>query len=335
MKGRARFALIAVVVVVLAAVVWHWTVLDKEHANHAIKGSGIIEVTEVDVAFEVPGTIAERLVDEGAWRDKGEPIARLDEREYRLQVDRATAARTAADARYRMVLKGPRGQEIDQAVAALEAAESALDTQQREFQRLHALYDQHVVSREEFDRVSTALADARAARDRARAHLDMLKEGSRAEEIEEARARLHEAEKGLELAELNLARCHLFAPIAGRVLSKNREVGETVPAGASIVTLGDLSRPWLNVYIGERDLGKVALGMKASVTVDSFPSQPFMGTVAFVSEKAEFTPKNIQTQDERVKLVYRIKIELQNRGQALKPGMPADAVLPLDHEPIE
>src|SRR5262249_30682353 len=179
---------------------------------------------------------------------------------------------------------------------------------------------------------NTAYADARANRDRARAVLDMLKEGSRTEEVEEARARLHEAEKALELAELNLARCRLFAPIAGRVLSKNREVGETVPAGASIVTLGDLSRPWLNVYIGERDLGKVALGMKAFVTVDSFPTQPFAGKVSFVSEKAEFTPKNIQTPDERVKLVYRVKIELENRGQALKPGMPADACPQLNHD---
>src|ERR1043166_6064364 len=159
----------------------------------------------------------------------------------------------------------------------------------------------------------------------------MLKEGSRAEEVAEGRARLHEAEKALELAELNLARCQLFAPIAGRVLSKNREVGETVPAGASIVTLGDLTRPWLNLYIGERDLGKVALGMKAFVTVDSFPTRPFNGKVAFIAEKAEFTPKNIQTQDERVKLVYRVKIDLENREQALKAGMPADAVLPLDH----
>ncbi|MGH7743013.1 MAG: HlyD family secretion protein, partial [Candidatus Eiseniibacteriota bacterium] len=101
--------------------------------------------------------------------------------------------------------------------------------------------------------------------------------------------------------------------------------------GASIVTVGDLSRPWLNLYIGERDLGKVSLGMKADVTVDSFPTEPFPGKVTFISDKAEFTPKNIQTQDERVKLVYRIKIEAENRGQALKPGMPADGTIPLNH----
>jgi HlyD family secretion protein len=179
------------------------------------------------------------------------------------------------------------------------------------------------------------LAAAQADRDKTQAQVAMLKEGSRAEEVEEARARLREAEKGLALAELNQSRCQLFAPMAGRVLSKNREAGETVPAGASIVTMGDLTRPWLNVYIGERDLGRVYLGMKADVTVDSFPTQPFPGKVTFISEKAEFTPKNIQTQDERVKLVYRAKVELENRDQALKAGMPADAVLRLNHDSKE
>lgn len=328
---QRRIGILVVVVIVAAVAWWRWTAV-KLNANHAIKGSGIIEVTEVDVAFEVPGTIAERYVDEGALLDKGEPIARLDDKEYRLQVDRATAGKAAAEARYQMLLKGPRGQELDQGLAAAEAADSDFETQQREYERAKSLFDRNVVSRSEFDKVSSAFADARSRRDRAHAQLDMLKEGSRAEEIEEGRARLREADKSLALAELNLARCQLFAPVAGRVLSKNREAGETVPAGASIVTLGDLDRPWLNLYIGERDLGKVSLGMKAEVTVDSFPTEPFPGKITFISDKAEFTPKNIQTQDERVKLVYRIKIEVANRNQALKPGMPADGMIPLDHQ---
>ncbi len=328
---QRRIGLVLIVVAAAgAAWWWHWTAA-RRASDHAIRGSGIIEVTEVDVAFEVPGTIKERFVQEGALMDKGEPIARLDDREYRLQVDRAKAAHAAAEARYQLLVKGPRGQEIDQALAAAEAADTALATEQREFDRLKALHEAHVVSQSEFDAINNRLTAAVAARDRTHAQLAMLKEGFRTEEVEEGRARLREAEKGLELAELNLSRCQLFAPIAGRVLSKNREVGETVPAGASIVTLGDLTRPWLNLYVGERDLGKVGLGMKAYVTVDSFPSQPFSGNVTFIAEKAEFTPKNIQTPDERVKLVYRVKIELENRDQALKPGMPADAVLPLDH----
>ena len=329
--SRRRGIVLAVAMVAALVAWWRWVAVNEE-ANRAIRGSGIIEVTEVDVAFEVPGTIAERYVDEGALLDKGEPVARLDDKEYRLQVERATAAKSAAEARYRLLLKGPRGQEVDQALAAVEAADSTYDTQQHEFERAKALYERNVVSRSEFDKVSSAFSDARANRDRTHAQLGMLKEGYRTEEVEEGRARLREAEKTLELAELNLSRCQLFTPLAGRVLSKNREAGETVPAGASIVTLGDLTRPWLNLYIGERDLGKVSLGMKADVTVDSFPTQPFPGKVTFISDKAEFTPKNIQTPDERVKLVYRIKIEVENRNQVLKPGVPADGVIALNHD---
>jgi len=307
---------------------WRWFSTHQD-ANHAIRGSGIIEVTEVDVAFEVAGTISERNVDEGAMVDKGEPIARLHEREYQLQFERAYAAKAAAAARAEMVLKGPRGQDIHRAVAALDATEAELDMQQHELRRLEALFDSKVLSKAELDRVRAAVAVVQAARDQAHAQLDMLREGSRAEEIREAHNRLQEAEKVVELAQLNLERCRLFAPIEGRVLVKSREAGESVAPGTPIVTIGDLSRPWLNLYIGERDLGRVALGMKAQVTIDSFPTQPFDGRVTFISEKSEFTPKNIQTQDERVKLVYRVKIELDNRDQALKPGMPADAVIPL------
>jgi HlyD family secretion protein len=329
---QRRIGIVLVLALAVAAIAWwQWTVV-RDGNTHAIKGSGIIEITEVDVAFEVPGTIVERYVEEGGLLDKGEPIARLDDREYQLWVERATAAKAAAEARYQLLLKGARGQDIDQALAAVEAAEADVDMLQREFQRVKALHDSQVVSQDEFDRISNTLTAAHKVRDRARAQLSMLKEGFRTEEIEQGRAQWHETEKALALAELNLSRCKRFAPIAGRVLSKNREAGETVPAGASIVTLGDLTRPWLNLYIGERDLGRVALGMKAEVTVDSFPTRPFSGKVSFISEKAEFTPKNIQTQDERVKLVYRIKIELENRDQALKAGMPADAVIPLDHD---
>ncbi|MBI4517877.1 MAG: efflux RND transporter periplasmic adaptor subunit [Deltaproteobacteria bacterium] len=330
---RSRVGVLLVVLLLAAgAGLWRWYAVNE--LNHAaIRGSGIIEVTQVDVAFEVPGRMLERVVDEGVMLDKGEPVARLDEREYRLLVDRAGAARAAADARYRLLLKGARAQDVDQALAALESAGSTLKLQQREHERVAKLHAGGVVSQAEYDRIALALANAQAAHDRARAQLELLREGFRTEEIEEGRARLQVAEKEIELAELNLARCQLYAPAAGRVLSKSREPGEMVQPGTPIVTLGDLSRPWVNVYVGERDLGKVWLGMPAQVSVDSFPGQPFAGKVTFISERAEFTPKNIQTPDERVKLVYRVKVEVEAREQALKPGMPADAVLPLAPPP--
>lgn len=329
----ARRGLLVTAVVALAGVgvgVWRWEAR-RPGGVPAIRGSGIIEVTQVDVAFEVPGRIAERFVDEGAVLDRGEPVARLDDREYRLHVDRARAALAAAEARYRLLLAGARARDVDQALAALEAAESDLVLQRREHQRIAALFGTGVVSRAEFERVETALQRAQAARDRAAAALQLLREGFRTEEIEEGRARLQEARAALALAELNLARCEVFAPVAGHVLSKSREPGEMVQPGTPVVTIGDLSRPWVNLYVGERDLGKVRLGMRGQVTVDAYPDRPFPGTVTFVADRAEFTPKNIQTPDERVKLVYRIKLEVDAGGETiLKPGMPADAVLPLD-----
>jgi HlyD family secretion protein len=329
MRRAAVAGGVLALLVVAALAAWRWYTV-SELGPSAIRGSGIIEVTQVDVAFEVPGRMVERYVDEGAMLDKREPVARLDDREYRLQVERAAAAKAVAEARHRLVLKGSRAQEVDQALAAFEAAESERRLQRREHDRIARLFAEGVVSQGDKDRAETLLAGAEAAHDRTRAQLDLLREGFRTEEIEQARAALQLAGKELELAELNLARCQLFAPAAGRVLSKSREAGEMVQAGTPIITLGDLSRPWVNVYVGERDLGKVTLGMPAYVTVDSFPDQPFPGRVTFVSDRAEFTPKNIQTPDERVKLVYRVKVEVQTRDEALKPGMPADAVLSLD-----
>jgi HlyD family secretion protein len=302
----------------------------RERAASGIRGSGIIEVTQVDVAFEVRGRMIERAVDEGAMVDKGEPVGRLDDREYRLKAASARAAKDAADARYRMMMKGSREQEVGRALAAREAADAALAMQTREYDRIAKLHAEGIVAQTDVDRLKNLLAAAQAQHDQAVQQLDQLREGFRIEEIESARADLQRANADLDLAELDLARCQLFAPAAGRVLSKSREPGEMVEPGTPIVTLGDLSRPWVNVYVGERDLGKVRLGMAAQVTVDSFPDQPFPGKVTFIAERAEFTPKNIQTPDERVKLVYRVKVEVETRDEALKPGMPADTVIPLD-----
>ena len=329
MRTRFIIAAILILVAIVGLSAWRWYT-NAERERTAIRGSGIIEVTQVDAAFEVAGRMVERLVDEGAMVDGGEPIARLDEREYQLQVDRAVAAHSAAEAHYKMMLRGMRDQEVDQALAGLESAESTLHLNQLEYERIAKLAGGGIVSQNELDQAAANLTNARKARERAAAQLDLLREGFRTEEIEEARARVAQAQADQALAELNLSRCKLYAPLAGRVLSKSREPGETVQAGTPIVTIGDLSRPWVNLYVGERDLGRVRLGMKAQVTVDAFPNAPFPGTVTFVADRAEFTPKNIQTPDERVKLVYRVKVEVETRDGALKPGMPADTVLPLD-----
>ncbi len=226
----------ALVVVALAAALFfggRWW-MAHERAATAIRGSGIIEVTQVDVAFEVAGRMVERSVDEGVMVDKGEPVGRLDDREYRLRVARAAAAKQGTEAHYRMMTKGAREQDVDRALAAHEGAEAELAMQTREQSRIARLHAEGIVSQGERDRLDNLLASARAARDQTAAQLAQLREGFRTEEIEGARAELQRATADLDLAELDLARCQLFAPAAGRVLSKSREPGEMVQPGTPI-----------------------------------------------------------------------------------------------------
>jgi HlyD family secretion protein len=179
------------------------------------------------------------------------------------------------------------------------------------------------------------LADAAWKTSQARVHeveqrLALLRKGPRAEQIEQARARLEQARQGLTLAETRLGYATLTAPFAGFILAKHIEPGEYVSPGTPVVTLGDLEHPWLRAYINETDLGRVKVGQRVVVTTDTYPDRRYEGRVSFLAAEAEFTPKNVQTRQERVKLVYRVKVDLANPHQELKPGMPADADIEVD-----
>ncbi len=152
-----------------------------------------------------------------------------------------------------------------------------------------------------------------------------MKAGPRREDIDQGRARLAQAQAALAAAETQLSYAAVYSPLRGVVLSKNIEPGEYVAPGTAVVTIGDMTNIWLRAYIEESDLGPVKVGQRAWVTADAWPGQRFEGRVSFISQEAEFTPKNVQTQKERVKLVYRIKIDITNVDMKLKPGMPADA----------
>ena len=167
---------------------------------------------------------------------------------------------------------------------------------------------------------SSDLEAARQARERAA----LVKAGPRKETIAQARARALQAAQAAEVARTRLSYAELRSPLKGVVLSKNAEPGEFVAAGTPVITVGDLSKVWLRGYIPETALGRVKLGQKVRVRTDTYPDKEYEGTVSFISDKAEFTPKNIETAEERVKLVYRIKVDIPNPAQELKPGMPAD-----------
>ena len=248
---------------------------------------------------------------------------------------------------------GSRPQEIAAAVAAVGVADAERKRAEADLRRVEKLFKSKDKSAEEFDTAQSLkqmavekhrqaieqmklikegprtgmIAQARAALAEAKAHYDMVKAGPRKEDIEQGRARLEQARVALRLCETQLSYATIVSPLTGVVLSKNIESGEYVAPGTAVVTVGDLVNVWLRAYIAEADLGMVKVDQRAWVTTDTYPGKKYQGRVSFISSEAEFTPKNVQTPKERVKLVYRIKIDIVNPKMELKPGMPADAVI--------
>ena len=315
-------ALAALLVVVLAYLyARRWSNRNPD----LIRVSGNIEVTEAEVSFKIPGRVQERFVTEGEKVAAGQIVARLESADLAQDVALRKAELQAAEAALAELQAGSRPQEIAVAEATVAAAKAEADNAKLEYDRQANLYKGGAVALREYD-AATRLSDVARARLReAEERLKLVKEGPRQETIEQARARVKQAEAALELAETRLRYATLASPLSGVVLSKNIEPGEYVAPGTPIITVGDLVNVWLRAYISETDCGRVKLGQPVDVKTDSYPGKVYEGRVSFIASDAEFTPKNVQTEKERVKLVYRAKIDIVNPDMELKPGMPADA----------
>ena len=276
------------------------------------------------------------------------------------EIAQAQAAVENAQARLQQLLEGSRPQEIQFAKAGVDQAMAEREKKKADMDRAQKLYQNNYISAQDWDAAKTAYDTAAANYKKAQENYALVVEGPRKEEIAVARAQLEQSQAALRLArthriqvdvlkrELATARLqvkeaasalgviqtqieysNLYAPTSGVVLIKNAEPGEFVVPGGAVVTLGQIEKPWLKAFINESDLGRVKLGQKVSVTTDTYPGKEYPGKVTFISSEAEFTPKNVQTAKERVKLVYRIKVGLENPQNELKPGMPADAQIHL------
>lgn len=319
--------IIGLLLVLLAVIVLYLRRAPEQGEEGVLRISGNIELTEVQVSFKVPGRLQARLVDEGALVKRGEVIARLEDVELRDAAQMAQAEADAAAASLAELEAGSRREEIAQGEALLARAEAEAARVATDYQRQQNLYAREVIPKRELDASRAAHEQARATvRERQQA-LQLLRKGARSERIDEARARHRGALARLSTAKERESYATLVAPISGVILSKSVEPGEQVAAGTPVVTIGDMEQCWLKGFIPETELGRVKLGQRARVTTDSYPNKFFEGKVSFISSEAEFTPKSVQTEKERVKLVYRIKISLSNPGMELKPGMPADAVI--------
>jgi HlyD family secretion protein len=255
---------------------------------------------------------------------------------------------------------GSRKEEIQQADSSVTESRAQLDLAKADWDRAQTLYKDTDISTSQFDQARTKYSAAQAVLAQAQQRAALVKEGPRKEEIAGGRAQLARAQAALRTAEANridlrrkqeelverradidraraqvgiteaqLNDATIASPIEGVVLVKSAEPGEVIAAGTTIVRIGDVDHPWLRAYVGETDLGRVRLGTAVNLTTDSYPGKVYHGTVSFIASEAEFTPKQIQTKEERVKLVYRIKVDVENSSHELKNNMPVDAEIPL------
>jgi membrane fusion protein YbhG len=278
-------------------------------------------------------------------------LAELEAGSRPEEIAEAQAAARQAESRLQELEAGSRPQEVAAAEAAYQSAHADARRLADDFNRYSGLYKKQLVSTQQYEAARTASEMATARELQAKEQLDLLKEGPRKEEIAQARdayaqaeqryalvkkgprredieqagARLDQARQSLALAETRLGYATLASPMSGVVLSKSTEAGEYVSAGTPIVTVANLANVWLRAYVNETDLGRVKLGQPVRVTTDTYPGKTYDGRVSFISSQAEFTPKSVQTEKVRVKLVYRIKVDIENPQMELKPGMPADA----------
>ncbi len=309
----------------LAAILVSISVAACSRSAHdgGVVASGHIEAIDVRVAAKVRGRLLQRPVDEGDAVKAGQLLGALDTVDAELSLREAVAQRDQADAVYRLRVAGSRREDIAELAARVEGVQADLAGAEKELKRQDTLVAEGVTTVKTRD-------DALARRDVLTGQLESAKQalarakaGSRDQEIDAARATRDAMEARIAQLRQQIADATVVSPIDGIVTEKISEPGELLAAGAPILVITDLGRPWLTVYVAEPDLGKIRLGAPAEVVTDG--GEKRQGKVSFIASTAEFTPRNVQTRDERVKLVYRVKIALDNADGLFKPGMPAEA----------
>jgi HlyD family secretion protein len=309
--------------------------------TNRVRVSGHVEADDVQLAPEVGGRILELKVNEGDRVAAGDLIAKLDTRDTDLALARARAEREQADAQLRLLVAGTRPEDIKQAHAQAEAAaadvaaaDAELRNAQADLDRFESLLQANAGSVKARDdalvRRDVARQRLAATREREKATRETaarVKAGARREEIDAARARLAAVDAQIATLDKALGDATVTAPVGGVVTQKLVNVGELVAPRTPLVVVTDLDHAWGEVFVDEPDVPRLTIGQKATLFTDA-GGAGLPGTVTYISPRAEFTPRNVQTAEERSKLVYRIKVTADNSRGVLKPGMPIEAEIP-------
>ncbi len=317
------------IIILLLAGLGLWEVINRFGSRRTVELRlyGNVDIREVNLGFRVAGRVAEVLRDEGDAVKSAEVLARLDDDPYRREVAQARAQVESARARVQLVEAGNRPQEIAEARAVVREREATAANAERLYKRQEELFATKAISSQERDDAEAKYREAEARLKSGQEQLNLLEAGFRVEDIAQAKAELSRAEAALAVSELHLQDTVLKAPADGVVLTRAQEPGAILQAGTTILTVS-LQRPvWVRAYINEPDLGRIHPGMKVKVHTDTRPDKPYAGQIGYISPRAEFTPKNVETTQLRTSLVYRLRIVVEDADEGLRQGMPVTVTL--------
>ena len=295
-----------------------------------VDGTGTIEAREVDLAAKQSGTLVRVEVEEGDAVRADQVVAKTDDEIPQRRLLQAEAAHSQARAQLELLQAGAHPKDIESAEARLSQAKEQFELARKEWDRIQTLYAENSVTKKQYDSGLAAYRSRKAQFEGARAALEKLQNLPRPQEISSAQAAVKQAEQQAAIARRQVQDCVIRTPIEGIVSELYYEVGEVVPAGRTVATIRTVDQVYVTVYVPEPLLSRIQIGRSAEVYVDGRPDTAFSGRISHISQEAEFTPKNVQTKEQRVKLVYAVKLDVRNRDGILKPGMPADVNLLLN-----
>jgi len=323
MKQKLRPLVILVILGAIGGGIWFWQSKRDTASDNELLLYGNVDIRQVELAFNDSERVADLLAEEGDRLKKGQLLAKLETERFELAVARADAQVKNQEQVVARLEAGTRPEEIRKAKADVAAGEAALDDAERTYKRISVLVPQKAASVQNLDDARAAVNSARARLNALNAVLDLAIAGPRKEDIAAAKALLQRYEAELALARRDLKNALLYAPTDGIVQNRILEIGDMASPQKPVYTVAFTNPLWVRAYVSEPDLGKIREGMKATVTTDSFPNKQYEGRIGFISPTAEFTPKPVETTQVRTKLVYQVRVFVENPNDELRLGMPA------------
>lgn len=324
-KHRIGIVIVTLCLVTAGAALlfYSWT----RPAKGTLKLHGNVDIRQVELGFRVSGRIQTMHFEEGDFVQKGALLAELDKVPFQNDFDNQKAMLEQAQANFAKFKAGNRPEEIRQAQSLVKEKEAAFENAQINLKRQQDLVKRGLASQQAFDDASTQMKEGQAQLKTAEEGLTLATQGFRIEDIAAAKAALDAASAKLSIAKTNLEDTDLLAPEPGTILTRIKEPGAIVAAGAAVYSL-TLNQPvWVRSYVSEMDLGRIKPGMQALIYTDTNPSEPLEGQIGYISPQAEFTPKNVETKELRSDLVYRIRITVNDPNGKLRQGMPVTVLI--------